>query len=311
MKLRLGTRGSALARWQADFVKAELGRLAPDVEIEIVLIATQGDKTQTGSIEAMGAQGVFTKEIQRALLDNEIDFAVHSLKDLPTDVIEGVSLAASPKRGPLRDAIISPVCQTLDTLPQGARIGTGSLRRRAQLLNLRPDLNVQDIRGNVDTRLRKLDEGQYDAILLAEAGLVRLGWDARITELLEPTRFLPAVGQGALGIEARDGDKTTRHVLDLLNDPATWAAIIAERAMLTTLRGGCLAPIGAWGRIGENGSLRLTGKVLDPEGRQALLVDQSGLCESPVELGVTVAQSLLEQGADVLIQGSRDEQDHE
>ena len=242
--LQLGTRSSALARWQADWVAARLRECG--TEVELVPITTTGDVTRQ-PLGEVGGSGLFTKELQQALLDGRIDLAVHSLKDLPTVAVSGLALAAVPPRESVCDVLISRAGAVLLDLPQSARIGTGSLRRRAQLLNVRPDLQVFDIRGNVDTRIRKLQAGEYDAIVLAEAGLRRLEFMAHATEVLSPLAMLPAVGQGALGIEARAHDERTRKAVAELNDPAAWGAVTAERSLLAALRGGCLAPVGALG----------------------------------------------------------------
>jgi len=302
LQIRLGTRASALARWQADWVTARLMDLG--VEVVQVAISTSGDRQQT-PIGVSTSPGVFTKEIQRALLEDRIDLAVHSLKDLPTDEVPGLRLAAVPERAPVGDAIICRSHGSLQALPQGATVGTGSLRRRSQLLHVRPDLEMKDIRGNVDTRLRKLDEGQYDAIVLAEAGLRRLGLGERITELLPIGTVLPAVGQGALGLEARSDDHAVREVLQQLDHPITHASVLAERTMLAALRGGCLAPIAAWGRV-ENETFCLTGRVISPDGTEKLEATASDTLVDPVRLGSQVAQELAAQGADDLIRLSRE-----
>ncbi|NLS92490.1 MAG: hydroxymethylbilane synthase [Planctomycetaceae bacterium] len=300
--IRLGTRASALARWQAEWVASRLAELGTTVEL--VPITTTGDREQRGPIGSLGSQGVFTKEIQRALLDERIDLAVHSLKDLPTEPIEGLCLAVVPERETVRDALICREATSLADLPSGARIGSGSLRRRSQLLHHRPDLVVADIRGNVDTRLSKLDDGQYDVICLAEAGLKRLELAYRISELIPPEIMLPAIGQGALGLETREGDDTTRTALAPLNHAETHAAVIAERAMLSALHGGCLAPIAAWGRF-ENGNLVLTGRVLSVDGTQQIEATEIAADGDGAELGRLVAQRLVEQGADDLIATAR------
>jgi hydroxymethylbilane synthase len=301
-KIRLGTRGSALARWQADWVAARLGELG--VEVQLVEITTTGDQQQT-PIGMGTAPGLFTKEIQRALLDREIDLAVHSLKDLPTDVVPGLSLAAVPVRAQVADALVGRSAGDLETLPEGAAIGTGSLRRRTQLLHVRSDLQMKDIRGNVDTRLRKLDEGQYDAIVLAEAGLRRLGLADRITQRLPIETVLPAVGQGALGLEIRSDDHSAGEALAPLNDDATQAAVRAERVMLAELRGGCLAPVAAWGRV-EDGSLHLTGRVMSPDGVERLEAVARGALSDAADMGLRVARELADQGAGDLIQRCRE-----
>ncbi len=300
--IRLGTRASALARWQAEWVAARLAELGTTVEL--VPISTTGDREQRGPIGSLGSQGVFTKEIQRALLDERIDLAVHSLKDLPTEPIEGLCLAAVPERETVHDALICREATSLADLPAGARIGSGSLRRRSQLLHHRPDLVVADIRGNVDTRMSKLDDGQYDAICLAEAGLKRLGLADRITELVPAAIMLPAIGQGALGLETRAGDDATRAALAPLDHADTHAAVIAERAMLAALHGGCLAPIAAWGRF-DNGGLVLTGRVLSVDGAQRIEATEIASNGDGNKLGQLLARRLVEQGAEGLIAAAR------
>lgn len=299
--MRLGTRASALARWQAEWVASELARFG--VRSELVFIATQGDRA-TEPLGAIGGQGVFTKEIQRALLAGTVDLAVHSLKDLPTEPVPGLTLAAVPSRESNRDVLVVREPGSLATLPAGARIGTGSLRRRAQLLYARPDLEILEIRGNVDTRLRKLDAGQYDALVLAEAGLRRLGWAERITEVLPLTLMLPAVGQGALGIETRTDAALTRRCLGWLDDAATRSAVLAERAVLAQLRAGCHAPVGAWGRLAE-GVLQLDAVVLSSDGTARLAAAGTGPADQPERLGEQIAQQLLEAGAERLILATR------
>jgi hydroxymethylbilane synthase len=301
MKLRLGTRKSPLARWQADWVAARLAE--GGVDLEMVFIATEGD-VRTGPLGEIGGQGLFTKRIQHALLDGQIDLAVHSLKDLPTEPVPGLMLAAVPEREGVGDVLVCNTAASLDELPQGAKVGTGSNRRRAQLLHYRNDLRVGDIRGNVDTRLRKLDEGEFDAIVLAEAGLRRLGLAERIAQVLPPEIMLPAVGQGALGIETRQADDDTRQVVETLNDRATRAAVLAERALLAGLRAGCLAPVGAWGRIDDE-MLSLEAAVLSPDGAQRLSAAGTAPPDEPEALGEKVARDLLAQGAAELIDASR------
>jgi hydroxymethylbilane synthase len=301
--LRIGTRRSALARWQADWVAARLQELG--VEVELILLTTAGDQQQ-GPIGEIGAQGVFTKEIQRAVLDGRVDLAVHSLKDLPTEGVSGLLLAAVPPRAPESDVLVCRRYASLDELPRGSRVGTGSLRRRSQLLHVRPDLAMKDIRGNVDTRLRKLDEGEFDALILAEAGLRRLDLAGRICQVLPRDVCLPAVGQGALGLETRSDDRSAGELLRPLDDPATHAAVLAERAMLAELRGGCLAPVAAWGRR-EGPSLVLTGRVLSPDGRRKLEASSTGDPAQAADLGRQVAGELLAQGAAELIRLARAE----
>lgn len=299
-KVRLGTRSSPLARWQADWVAARLTALG--VAVEMVHITTQGDVT-TGPLGQIGGQGLFTKEIQRALLADQIDLAVHSLKDLPTADVPGLTIAAVPARESIHDVLVGPY-RALDELPQGARIGTGSLRRRAQLLYQRPDLQLLEIRGNVDTRLRKLDSGEYDAIVLAQAGLSRLGLAERITYVIPPEIMLPAVGQGALGLETRSDDEVTRQLVQPLNDSPTNESVTAERTLLQTLRAGCLAPVGAWARV-VNGNLHLEAVVLDPDGTKRLIFERTGEFGTAVNLGKEAAEKLLSEGAAELIAAAR------
>lgn len=302
VQIRLGTRASALARWQADWVLARLQERG--ARVTLVPISTSGDRDQHLPVDQLGGQGVFTKEIQRALLDDRIDLAVHSLKDLPTAAIEGLSLAAVPSRAPAGDVLVSRRYPRLSELPEGAVVGTGSLRRQSQLLHYRADLKVQEIRGNVDTRLRKLDEGQFDAIVLAEAGLQRLGLADRITELVPPSILLPAVGQGALGLETRADDRATRSAVEPLDHAQTHAAVIAERAMLAALHGGCMAPIAAWARV-EEGILHITGRVLRRDGSEKLEASHLGPPDDAASIGRELADKLIARGAVRLIDASR------
>jgi hydroxymethylbilane synthase len=300
--VRLGTRASTLARSQAEWVKHRLKQWG--VTVELVPIATRGDIEQSASASGIGSPGIFTKAIQQALLENHVDLAVHSLKDLPTEPVEGLALGAVPERESVADALISRKGEPLRALTPGAAIGTSSLRRRAQLLYFRRDLNVVGLRGNVDTRLTKLDAGQFDAIVLAEAGLRRLGLTHRITEILPPFIMHPAVGQGALGIEARAEDRATLAVLALLDHAPSRQAVVAERAMLAALRGGCRAPVGAWGRM-ERDELHLSAVVLSYDGAQRLSASASGQPDEAPAIGEHVAHELLASGAAELIQASR------
>ena len=308
--LRLGTRSSQLATWQSNWVATQLR--TQGYQIEIIPISTSGDVLD-GPIGAIGSQGVFTKEIQRSLLAHEIDFAVHSLKDLPTDDVTGLCLACVPLRETIGDVLVSSSECSLHELPPNACIGTGSMRRAAQILSQRPDITVRDIRGNVDTRLRKLDEGQYDAIVLAEAGLKRLELFDRISHVIPTEIMIPAVGQGALGIECRREDSHVRSALDLLCDDRSFIAVTAERAMLQALRAGCLAPVAAWGRF-DNTVLVLTAVVLNAEGTQRCDVEQR--CEilseeldsqlsQAASLGQSIAEELIELGAEEMIAQAR------
>lgn len=273
--------------------------------VEMIPITTSGDHDQRGPIGAIGGQGVFTKEIQRTLLEERIDLAVHSLKDLPTEPVEGLCLAAVPERETVRDALVCRKAGSFEELEPGAVIGSGSLRRRAQLLHRRSDLRVHDIRGNVDTRLKKLAKGDYDAIVLAEAGLKRLGLAGRITQILPTEIMLSAVGQGALGLETRASDLATRAAVAPIDHGESHAAAIAERAMLAALHGGCLAPIAGWGRM-EKGRLVLTGRVLSGDGKCRIEATESGDVADPPRLGRRVAEQLLDQGAGDLIAAARE-----
>jgi hydroxymethylbilane synthase len=300
--LRIGTRGSHLALWQANHVADRLRPVLDSRPIEIVVIETHGDVIQDRPLAAMGGFGVFTKSIQDALLDHRVDVAVHSLKDLPTIPVPGLELAAVPPRGPTGDAFVSHKHAHFEDLPNGAVVGTSSLRRKAQLLNRRPDLKVVDLRGNVETRLRKLRERDLDAIVLAQAGLFRLGLGDAITEVLDPGWMLPAVGQGAIGLECRTEDRDTRHMVEAVNEPATWAAVRAERAMLWGLGGGCLVPIGSLTRV-DGHLLTLRGVVLSPDGKRRIVDTHRGPVEAPLNVGAELAARLLSAGARELLQG--------
>ena len=300
--VRIGTRASQLAQWQANWVAGELRKLGATVEL--IEITTSGDRHGLEPVAQMGQQGVFTKELQAALLQKKVDVAVHSLKDLPTLAAAGLVLAAVPPRESPADALVSNTAQSLADLPRAARVGTGSPRRRAQLKHLRPDLEVADLRGNIDTRLRKLDEGQYDAIILAAAGLLRLGWEGRIVELLAPPRMLPAPGQGALAVECRESDVAMRQLLSPLDDLPTRQAVEAERSMLAWLGAGCSAPVGGWGRI-EEGQLVLDALVADLAGAQVLRASGRGETASGEAIGRSVAEQLLRQGAAGIIAAAR------
>jgi hydroxymethylbilane synthase len=304
--LRIGTRGSPLARWQSDWVAERLRLAHPGLVVHVVEIKTLGDRDRNSPLAAIGGTGVFTKEIQRALLDGDVDLAVHSLKDLPTQAVDGLTLAAVPEREDVADALIAPRFRTLESLPPGATLGTGSLRRRAQVLYLRPDLTVVGLRGNVETRLGHALDGRLDGVILAAAGLRRLGLEAHVTESLGPPSFLPAVGQGALGIECRADDASTRELLSVLDDPATRRAVLAERRALAELEGGCVIPLGAWGRDVAETELALDAAVIDPDGRECLRASERGSRDDPAGLGLRVAQSLRDQGAERLLRPGRE-----
>src|SRR5262245_55373251 len=316
--IRIGTRGSRLARWQAEWVADRLRGLHPGLAVELVEIRTQGDRDRNTPLAAMatGGTGLFTKEIQRAVVDGSVDVAVHSLKDLPTQGPADLVLAAVPPREDVADALIAPVHRTLDALPPGARVGTSSPRRRAQLLHRRPDLDVMTLRGNVETRLNQALDGRLDAVVLAWAGLHRLGLERHVTHRLEPPAFLPAVGQGALGIECRRDDADVLALLGALDDPATHRAVQAERAALAELEGGCIIPMAAWARDidGDDGdgtsegrpersgpALAIDAIVLDPDGRERVAVSLRGPRDDPDGLGRRAAQVLRDRGAEPLL----------
>lgn len=295
--IRLGTRGSQLAMWQSNWVKAELEKRGH--RVELVPIKTEGD-VATGSLAQIGGQGLFTKRLQIALQTGEVDLAVHSLKDLPTEDADGLSIAAVPPRETTNDAFISTDYASVDDLPPNAVIGTGSVRRAAQLLHLRSDLKIKDIRGNVDTRLKKLDTEDYDAIILAAAGLTRLGWDDRITTVFTEDQLLPAVGQGALGLETRSDDTATVDAVHQLNHGDSFSRAMAERHMLRALFAGCLAPVGAKTHV-TGDRLTLTGTVLSRDGQQKLIVQQSTDATDYQTLGKAVATALFDQGAEAIL----------
>lgn len=301
--LRIGTRGSPLALWQARHVADRLRPLAAPRAVELVKIETSGDRFQDTALTQIGGDGVFTKEIQRALLAGTVDVAVHSLKDLPTTIVPGLTLAAVPERGPTGDAFVSHKHRKFDALPAGAIVGTSSLRRRSQTLHRRPDLNLVDLRGNVETRLRKLDEQNLEAIILAEAGLLRLGLKTEITELLDPQWMLPAVGQGALGLECRADDTETLALLHRLNDWPTRQAVLAERALLRELGGGCLLPLGIRSDM-EGDRLKLRAAVLSPDGKQRIAAENSGAAKDAEAVGRQLAQRMLASGARELLSSS-------
>jgi hydroxymethylbilane synthase len=314
MKLRIGSRGSQLALWQANHIAALLRGQGHEVEIEI--IKTTGDRLQEVTFAQVGSKGMFTKEIEEALAEGRVDLAVHSLKDLPTELPEPFTLAATPPRVDPRDAFVSVKYGNLAALPIGARVGTSSQRRRAQLKALRPDVEAIEFRGNVDTRLRKLAEGQVDAILLASAGLDRLGKTEWVRERLEPKDFCPAAGQGALGIETRKGDEATIAAVAFLDEPATRFAVTAERAALAAMGGGCQVPIGVYCRVrvdepGDSGSEpvdEIFGVVAAPETGAAVRIFHRAPrgASDPAALGRLAARMLFEAGAGPLLEGVPD-----
>ena len=295
----VGTRGSQLALWQASYVKQQLLRYHSDVQIELKIIKTTGDTIQNRTLVGLG-KGVFTKEIEVALLNEDIDLAVHSLKDMPTELPDGLCIAAIPTREDPRDVLISSTRLPLHELTNAARIGTTSPRRKAQLLHMRPDLHVVDVRGNVDTRLRKLQETELDGIILAAAGLKRLQKENLITEYFEPDKFVPAVGQGALAIETRVEDRLIQQLLSPLNDRLTMTEITAERSLLESLDGGCQLPIGAYARQ-HNEKLSLIGTVCHPLGKKRIVEQSTSGIDNPQELGRFIAEKLQKNGAHELM----------
>jgi hydroxymethylbilane synthase len=297
--LRIGTRGSLLAKWQAEYVRKQLFAGA-GVETEIVIIKTSGDKQQMSPLSQIGGKGVFIKELEEALLEETIDLAVHSVKDVPTDTPSRLMFPAVCRREDVRDCLVAPNGATLASLRQGARVGTGSLRRQAQLRHMRPDLDVRDLRGNVDTRLRKVESGEYEAVMLAKAGLDRLGWSGRITETLSPEVFLPAVGQGAIAVECRLKDTEAAEVVAGLDDAESRTAIIAERSLLAALHGGCQVPLGAWARI-ERGELVMEACVCSVDGVQYIKQRATSTPEQAAELGGHMATLLMEAGAQSIL----------
>ena len=299
-EIRIGTRASALALWQAEWVKAELEKKYPGTQVSLTKIKTTGDKILDVPLAKVGGKGLFVKEIEEAMLRGEIDIAVHSMKDVPTFFPDGLHLSCITKREDPRDAFLSRNRVAFKDLPQGAKVGTSSLRRQAQLMNIRPDLTIEQLRGNVDTRLRKLREGQYDAIILAAAGVKRLGLAENVTEYIEPDISLPAIGQGALGIECRVDDRELNDLIAFFNHADTRVCVTGERALLRRLEGGCQVPIACYGEI-KAGNLHLTGLVASVDGKQIIkdaLVGPQGDAE---RIGVTLAEALLKRGADVIL----------
>jgi hydroxymethylbilane synthase len=301
VSIRIGTRGSKLALWQAEWVAGQLQNRGHDVELKI--ISTKGD-VSTESLSQVGGQGLFTKEIQRALLTEAVDVAVHSLKDLPTTAVDGLCIAAVPERETTADCLISREDLPFTNLPSGARVGTGSSRRGAQLLAWRKDIAISDIRGNVDSRLRKLEEGQYDAIVLAAAGLTRLKLQHLISEELPQERMLPAIGQGALGLECRSTHTEVRLALHELNHTNSFAEVAAERSLLRSLLAGCLAPVAAIAKVTST-ELRLVARVLSLDGQRVLEESAAGPAADAERIGETVAEALHARGAAEIIRSAR------
>jgi hydroxymethylbilane synthase len=295
--LRIGTRGSMLAKWQAESIRKKLFA-ATGVEAEIVIIKTSGDRMQQASLTQIGGKGIFIKELEGALLEETIDVAVHSVKDVPTDIPSRLMFPAVCRRDDVRDCLVG---STLTNLRHGARVGTSSLRRQAQFRHLRPDLDLRDLRGNVDTRLRKVESGEYEAVVVAKAGLDRLGLSQRISEVLSPEVCLPAVGQGAIGVECRLKDTEAGDLLAPLDDAETRTAILAERALLAALQGGCQVPMGAWARV-ERGELLLDACVCSVDGSQYVRQRATAPPEQAAQLGEHMAHLLIEAGAQSILE---------
>ena len=300
--LKIATRKSPLALWQAEFVKSRLQLLYPDLDIELVKMTTKGDKILNTPLSKIGGKNLFIKELELGMLDGKADIAVHSMKDVPYELPKEFKLGAILERENPFDAFVSNHFDSISDLPKGARVGSCSLRRIVQLKALRPDLDILDLRGNVNTRLRKLDDGAYDAIILACAGLIRLGFEKRIKQQLNSDQSLPAVGQGALGIEIRGGDESIRKLLEPLIHERTMNEVMAERSMNSTLEGGCSVAIGGYS-ITKDNVLELTGMVGNIDSNTILRVHENGSLKQPKELGEVVAQKLLAMGAGELLKG--------
>jgi len=295
-QIRIGTRGSQLALWQARWVQSRIQSIEPDAEIELTTIKTIGDKILDVPLAKVGGKGLFVKEIEEAILDGRVDLAVHSMKDMPSELPEGLVIGAVPEREMPGDVLLSRKDLRLSELPEGAQIGTSSLRRGAQLLACRPDLRIVPLRGNIDTRIRKLDTENLDAIVLAAAGVRRLGLQTRVTEYLDVDIMVPAVGQGTLCIECRKNDDMLRPILDAMEDPGTRTVVTAERAFLARLEGGCQVPIAGHGIL-ENDRLQVTGLVAELDGKTVIRESLDGLPEKAEEIGTSLADILLERGA--------------
>ena len=298
--LKIATRQSPLALWQANFVKNRLEDLYPQIKVKLISMVTKGDVILDTPLAKIGGKGLFVKELENALLEKCADIAVHSMKDVPMQFPKGLGLSVICKREDPRDAFVSNKYQSLDELPQGSIVGTSSLRRQCQLKQLRPDLDIRSLRGNVGTRLTKLDNGDYDAIILAAAGLIRLGMPNRITSFIEATQFLPAAGQGAVGIECRTDDAAVQALLAPLADPETTACVLAERAMNAHLQGGCQVPIGGYAVL-ENGHIYLRALVGALDGSKIIYAEGKNTLENAEILGVQIAEKLLAQGADRIL----------
>lgn len=294
-ELVIGTRGSKLALWQAEHIKGMVEEIT-GLPVRLKVIKTTGDKILDVPLAKVGGKGLFTKELEVALMAGEVDMCVHSMKDVPTELPEGLFIAAMPKRVDPRDVIVSGKGYTLDTLPEGARVGTSSLRRVAQVRNLRPDVEIVDVRGNLDTRMRKAEEGVVDAVILAAAGITRMGWADRITHYIEPEQMISAVGQGAIGVEIREDDEDMRHLMERIGHPETMECVTAERVVMRRLEGGCQVPIGAYARI-EGATMVMDAMVGSLDGSTIVRRHVEGPAEDPVALGERMVRELLDGGA--------------
>ena len=302
-RLTIGTRGSKLALWQSNYIKDRLEEIT-GLPVELKIIKTTGDKILDVPLAKVGGKGLFTKEIEVELLDGTVDLAVHSMKDVPTELPDGCRIAATPERVDPRDVIVSGAGYDLDTLPEGARLGTSSLRRRSQVLALRPDLEIVDVRGNLDTRMRKAEEGEVDAVILASAGITRMGWADRITHYISPDQMVSAVGQGAIGVEIREDDEFMADACEELTHAETFTCVLAERVVMRQLEGGCQVPIGAYARL-EDGILVMDAIVGSVDGETVLRHRVEGPAGDPTLVGLRMVDALLAGGATEILEQIR------
>jgi hydroxymethylbilane synthase len=299
MKLLIGTRGSKLALTQTDIISKMLKEKFPELEFEKKIIKTTGDKILDAPLAKIGGKGLFVKEIDEAVVRGDVDFAVHSAKDVPTEMLDELEIVSIPKREEINDALISRDGLLLEELPEGTVVGTSSIRRRAQLITFRPDLKVEDVRGNVDTRIKKVEQGQYDAIIMAKAGLKRLGFDEHITQVLSTEIFRPSVGQGAIAVIARR-DFSGKGYFQAINHRESMLGVLAERTLLEVLGGGCQVPIGAYTEVKDR--LILKGVVISPDGKKKIEVTEEGDPKNAEEIGRRAAETLLKNGADIILE---------
>lgn len=299
-RIRIATRKSPLALWQAEYVAGKIIQHYPETKIELVKMSTQGDRILDSPLAKIGGKGLFVKELENGLLQDDADIAVHSMKDVPVELPPGLHLSVIIQREDPRDVFVSNHYQNVEALPQGAKVGTSSLRRQCQLLHSRPDLQIESLRGNVNTRLKKLDDGEYDAILLAAAGMIRMGWQHRITATLSIDQSLPAIGQGAIGIECREDNTMINQMLHVLDHPETHQCILAERALNQTLEGGCQVPIAGHAMINHQ-EIAMKALVGKPDGTQIILCTAKGLVDDAASIGITLAQELIAKGAKAIL----------